>query len=64
MTFREVLVDQAHCHILVIGQFVAIVKCVFALYRISSPFMILIDHEIQIAFIESSGNKGADTGRP
>ncbi len=64
MTFREVLVDQAHCHVLVIGLFVAIVKCVFALYRMSSPLMILADHGIQIAFVESSGNKSVGIGRP
>ena len=64
MTFREVLVDQAYCHVLLIGQFAAIVKRVFAVYRMSSPFIILAAHEIQIAFIESSGNTSAGTGRP
>jgi hypothetical protein len=64
VTFREVLVDQAHCHVLVIGQFAAIAACVCALYRMSSPLMILAAHGIQIAFIESSGNKGAGIARP
>jgi hypothetical protein len=56
--------DKIHCDVLVISQFAAIAACVCALYRMSSPLMILADQGIQIAFIESSGNKGAGTGRP
>jgi len=56
--------DKIHCHVLAISQFAAIAACVCALYRMSSPLMILADHGIQIALVESSGNKGAGIGRP